>query len=407
MIATYLAYLANFVAAASPAGSGARASVDYLEIARSTVYFGFLEDSLAVGDDTKRKYFHTPALMQQQRDLRQAILSNWLNGKPPLSVEQLTNLAKSCAGGELGTALLMCHNLLKSMANGSRILPWNRVGDWMDAVGVASMPTDISKLRPHGESGPIDRDNDYTDGTLFYRPKKIHAAGSAVNPLGQPSIWHLLFDKTSHGLTGPDPDGDWYHFFLMATVGYYAAHPGGRMDDLWEPNDPITEKGLDAWTAVFAMIKGQNAYEGVHDSLADMVPARLAWAWGNALSFVEGSMAGSKTRERDPNAAPTTEEIADVRRESAVHRAGLLYGLELANAKADVQNTWYWYVPVPGTLQVATATWSKLALGALAMKIIQDGPMLGSDFAQGAFESPTGTFTLYANLPPKAPAATP
>lgn len=395
----FITLLINFIAGAPPGGVPAH-QVDGLEIARATVYFGALEDGGEVGDPTKERYFLKPALMARQRELRQALLKNWLDGGPPLTLEGVYTLARGIAGGDPGTALLICHNVLKSMARGSALLPWNRVAD----AGAAAPARQVSRLRPAGSSGPV-RDDDYTDGNLFYRPVKIHAAGQVVTTSsGKPSIWHLLFDPAS--LTSSDPGGDWYHFFLMATVGLYAGHPGNRLEDSLDPEQPYLEEGQKAWGVVSAMMQGTNRWDGYEDSLSSMAPARRAWVWANAMSFIEGSVFGSETRRANPSSPPTPAEQADVQRESEVHLRGLLFGLQLANpgfASEAGFNNWRWYVPVAGTLQSINATANTMAKGLFLANMFDIGPGIGPEFTAGALTNPLGMFVPYSNLPQPIP----
>ena len=109
--------------------------MDYLEIARSTGYFGYLEGGPEVGELTKQRYFKRPELMAYQKELRKRILANWWQqAGPPLTVEDLYAMGRDVVGGDLGTA--------------------QRVEDWLKDTRQA--PQDFSLLRPDPVREPQD-----------------------------------------------------------------------------------------------------------------------------------------------------------------------------------------------------------------------------------------------------------
>ncbi len=219
-------------------------------------------------------------------------------------------------------------------ARGFVTVYWQRVGDWIDKDGGA-IPVGATVL-PTGD--PVNRD-DYTDGTVFYRPVELNAAlsGEVLQVNDRDSIFYLLFEKNEEwGVRDP---GDWYHFFLMASIAYYAAT--GRAADLDLPEN-VGEQLITA--LVRSMLQGMQ--------IAGYMPAvpfysmnsyDAAWLWANALSFVEGGIFGANRGD------DMTEALEDVTHESGVHRKGCLYGLRLAG-RTHHPGHLHWWVPTPGFL---------------------------------------------------------
>jgi len=157
---------------------------------------------------------------------------------------------------------------------------------------------------------------------------------------------------------------------------------------------------------VWSMIQGISRWDGYEADLWTMAPARRAWVWANALSFIEGSVFGSETRRADPSLPPTAAEQADVQRESEVHLRGLLFGLNLANPGFTLEdgfNDWRWYVPVAGTLQAVSTTTNTMEKGLFPASMAEVGPGIGPDFTAGALTNPLGMFVPFSALPEPVP----
>lgn len=369
-----------------------------VEIARLSAYFGHYIGDPNAGSDATYHYFHR--LRKHHHELKTRLLRNWWHdGQPPLTVEHLLDLALEVVA-DRGTALLVCNNVLQSMARGSKLLPWHRVGDWQEQMGEPP-PFDPSLLRPLGATAPIQA-TDYYDGQLVYRPQKVHEAGEAVDANGKPSIWHLLFDKSSSQLTGANP-GDWYHFFLMATIGYYGGHSFFRVRDLQEVRAPETEKGQGAWLLVGTLMYAMNQYEGVLREGPDwgaLSGARLAWVWGNAVSFTEGSVWGA---DQYP---PTAEQQADVQHESGIHRRGLMLGLGLLG-ESEPASAGYWFVPVAGRAAPIRSNKWQMAAFIVAISTQAERGLEYPNLTAGAFARDTGQFIPLAELPGPTAGPTP
>ncbi len=355
--------LARLIAGQTPMGPVRSSEVDSVEAGPITVFFGFLENDPTVRSKIHQEYFLRPHLMNMQRKLRNGIVDNWLQGQPPLTVDGLFNMAVSIAG-DPGTSLLLCHNVLKSMSRSSESLPWNRVRSW--PARESRPPETAANLFPQipTVSLPILPD-DYTDGIRYYRPTILNTSSNAFLDVkyqnsdhinSYESIWYVLFDHTSYGLGSADA-GDWYHFFLMACLGYYAAmdRVSGleEEDELGPPNtDIFTVSEADVtWNFIKRLIEGIQSWDLLAETFVTMGAKRRAWVWANALSYLEGSYFGAKVD--DPNDLPTQAEKEDVLRESRAHHAGLLFGMYEADPANTPDLGWKFWVPMPGRLRAA------------------------------------------------------
>ncbi|MEO1064373.1 MAG: hypothetical protein AAFZ07_23380 [Actinomycetota bacterium] len=368
-LATFGSILARLLLADAPAAqsAGKKVQISSLEIARSTVYFGFLEGSAFVGDSTLHNYYRRDDLMTAQRLLRQAVLDNWLGGGAPMTAVQLVDRAKRIVGGDTGTALLISHNVLKAMARASDELPWSR------ASAAPQDKRDAGPLKPVGAAMPI-ASSDYFDGQTFYRSTKLHPAGVVKTTGSDPSIWGLIFD--SKEFPGPDQAGDMYHYFLMATASYYASR--SRLIDLEEPRLPLRDRGKEAWALMRPFINGIASVESPSKGLDLIPPALLAWAWCNAMSFAEGTVFGVTLENNENPRRARPDEQADVDRESIVHRKGAVLGLRLAVDPQPLSSVagfdhWPWFVPIAGEMRYLRDT-ADLEAGLLLLQVHDAGP---------------------------------
>lgn len=107
----------------------------------------FAQFESGVPSDILDKYSRDPAMVAHQNYLLQQIAQNAVNGEPPLTLDQIYQIAFSSTQDPM-TALLVCHNVLKAMARGSEIVLWQRVTD----------------IRPDNSSTPMPNSPEYTDG---------------------------------------------------------------------------------------------------------------------------------------------------------------------------------------------------------------------------------------------------
>jgi hypothetical protein len=348
-----------------------RPRVDRIAIPSATTFFAWAEGVNATVDAV---YFARSDLEPAQRQLFSAVLDNWIGGGAPMTPGSLLAKAREFVNGaDPGTALLICHAVTRTFSKGGAFtsppapramlptLRWQRLKDWLPPI--ANPPSvvpvrDVNNQplrRKWGgdrmvQSGPlIDASGgptadaqaqslDYTnDGVHIYRPAVVNPASSAEvvglllkhdsNRFVRDTIFYTLFDKNALGYIDPN---DWYHYFLMATMAYYAATD--RVD-LSEDLDRF-DRDTDRWVVEFygkvakAFMEGIQNYEQLPErTLSSVKGPRLGWIWCNALSFFDGGFFGVDGQD-------------DITRESKVHQRGAQFGLTQALGDYPVF-TWY------------------------------------------------------------------
>ena len=247
--------------------------------------------------------------------LRDAVLDNWLSGGPPLSTTQVYNLAFELAQHR-GTALLLCHNVLRTFSRGGIDIPWSRHADPEKA-----------------------KQGYYADGVRAFKPEVIHPSGRLVvigKAQPRPSIFYVLFSADELGTEDP---GDWYHHFAIAVTSHYAATGEMSFDtpattSYWRPT---TTAGRYTGSVVERIVDDFRARTGVSFFDPKQQAAHNAWTWANAVSFLEGAHYGGPQSE--------------VERETLVHRRAAAFGLREAGFKGLLLG-FDWYVPKAGTVSV-------------------------------------------------------
>jgi hypothetical protein len=324
MIAAGLLPLTMALVADSPPGAAVMSAglIDTIDFSAMTAYASSWEaTSLQNFPESSQLVLTDPAITAQVKTLREWLLDRWLHGESAVNKEQLYTAAVTLVS-DPGTALILCYHVCQMFARGFATVLWQRVADWM--FGGGEVPADAILL-PNG--GAVDID-DYTDGFLFYRPVETNAAlsGEVLLVNGRDTIFYLLFDKSDE-LGVRDP-GDWYQFFLMSGIAYYAATE--RITDEASENP----RAQVVTALVRSTLRGmQHVGRMPEVSITSMDSYDAAWMWGNALSFVEGGMYGA----------------SDVIPESDVHRMGCLYGLALAGHTYHPDHL-HWWVPSPNEL---------------------------------------------------------
>lgn len=276
---------------------GQRPRVERVSQTDLSIFFSQYENSDAIPPDVLERYLTDPQLMAAQIALLQDLVAHQLGGGAPLGPDGLYAMALQYTD-DPGTALLICHNVLKAMARGQSPIPWERISP-----------------SPEDPDGPLTYS--LAGGTVVVGP--THPQGIGEWPPGRPSIFYRLFDPGAFGTEDP---GDWYHFFLQAAVAYYGAT--GRAD----PGGPGL--GLDYYHVVGNAV--EDTLGQMRDSDIGESDAYRGWRWANALSYLEGAYYGG-----DYNG--TQEEAG---RESRIHMQGAIFGLRLAGFEPQ----WRWFVPV-------------------------------------------------------------
>ena len=326
MIATGLQPVIVALYAASPPGAAAAGArlIDTIDFSEMCAYASSWEPvSVVAYPQSSQRILTDPAIAAKVRALRDRVLSRWLGAESAVTKDVLYAEALTLTP-DPGSALILCYHVCQLFSRGFVTVYWQRVKDWIRDGGGVLAPG--STVRPSG--APVTND-DYTTGIDFYRPVELNAAlpGEVLRVNGRDSIFYLLFDKNEEwGVSDP---GDWYHFFLMASIAYYAAT--GRVTDR---NSPEGDAAHLLSALLRSVVQGMLNVEGMPDvAVNSMERYDFAWRWANALSFVEGGIYGSD----------------DVTDECGVHRKGCLYGLRLAG-ETHHHSYLHWWVPRPGEL---------------------------------------------------------
>jgi hypothetical protein len=322
MIAPGLQPIIGALVAASPPGvavAGARL-IDTIDFSALNAYASSWEGvSVARYPHSSRTILTEPAVTAEVASLRDGLLGRWLGGESAVNKDQLYTEALTLTS-DPGSALILCYHVCQMFARGFQTVYWQRVGSTAVPSGTTVLPT----------GDPVNS-LDYTDQTHFYRPVELNAAlsGEVLQVAGRDSIFYLLFDKNEEW--GVHDPGDWYHFYLMASIAYYAATE--RITDR-NVADNLAAQLISAF--VRSTVQGmQRVGQMTEVPLISANPYEAAWLWANALSFVEGGIYG--------------ESDNTVIHESGVHRKGCLYGLALAG-EAHHRGHLHWWVPTPGEL---------------------------------------------------------
>jgi hypothetical protein len=322
--------------AASPPGAPAPAAplIDTIDFSALNAYASSWEGvSVAHYPQSSQTILTDPAITAEVTTLRDWVLSRWLAGESAVNKDQLYTEALTLTS-DPGSALILCYHVCHMFARGFMTVYWQRVKTWTERDGGA-IPAGAKVLPTLNPVTFVD----YTDGTKFYRPFELNGAlsGEVLKVNDRDSIFYLLFEKSEEwGVRDP---GDWYHFFLMASIAYYAAT--GRITDMDLPEN-VREQVITA--LVRSTLQGMQKVGYMPEvPFTSMNPYDAAWLWANALSFVEGGIFGA-SREGE-----MAEEVEDVIHESGVHRKGCLYGLRLAG-ETHHRGYLHWWVPNPGVL---------------------------------------------------------
>ena len=156
---------------------------------------------------------------------------------------------------------------------------------------------------------------------------------------GQPSIFYQIFSSSE---LGTNDEGDWYHYFLEATVAYYTAK--GRF------SEDAPGMGFSYSNVLGRAV--EDTIDQLYDSDILESDTYRAWRWANALSFLEQAKYGT-------DYGGTQEEAG---RESRIHMRGTIMGLELAGYSPE----WDWYIAKIGTadllgVDVSSSTYEKVS----------------------------------------------
>ncbi|MBW2635956.1 MAG: DUF4157 domain-containing protein [Deltaproteobacteria bacterium] len=244
------------------------------------------------------KYLVDPALMATQRSVIRALVDRVQGSEAPLTANQLQTLVLS-QESDLGTALIICHNVTKALSRGNSPINWSNVSRDPDPL-VYSL---------NGTIYTFDPDNFHPDAEEFAR--------------NQESVFYAMLSPDQFGQRD---DGDWYHYYAMATISYYRAS-GNLQTDNPSQLDPFTQ---------FTGELVSRVADALRDSSVTNSPAYEGWLMANAMSFLEGGHYGQSQDE--------------VNAETNIHIQGASGGL--ATVGRIPEEIWQWYVPKAGSISI-------------------------------------------------------
>jgi hypothetical protein len=93
-----------------------------------SIFFSQYENSSSIPEDVLEAYLTDPALMAIQDAMISDLVARGRNGEAPLTPEAYYEMALSHTN-DPGTALILCHNVLKAMARGRSPIPWEKVSE--------------------------------------------------------------------------------------------------------------------------------------------------------------------------------------------------------------------------------------------------------------------------------------
>jgi subtilisin family serine protease len=194
-----------------------RLVVDQVDPVQMAVFLSQYENHPWVPPEYTKAFLTRTPLLSMGRTLRDRVLGHWRSRGHPLTASAFFALARQTAGHP-GIAALLCHNVAKAFAKGGVAITWRETGI----------------------------EGEYTDGQKTYTATVIHPAGRLKYYHGGKgrevlSIFYLLFSDREFG---PQDPGDWYHFFVTATMttvsseGTLGATTGrGRREDIGDADD--------------------------------------------------------------------------------------------------------------------------------------------------------------------------
>jgi subtilisin family serine protease len=203
-----------------------RLVVEKVDPVRLAVFLSQYENDSRVPVEYTKAFLTRTPLLAMGRTLRDRVLGHWHAGGRPLTASAFFGMALETAGHP-GVAALLCHNVAKAFVREGVAITWRGTGT----------------------------EGEYTDGQKTYTAAVMHPAGRlkyyhAGKGSEVVSIFYLLFSDQEFGVKDP---GDWYHFFVTATMtalsseGTLKARTGrGLREDTEDPedSDPGTDQAL-------------------------------------------------------------------------------------------------------------------------------------------------------------------
>lgn len=277
-----------------------------------SIFFSQYEDSDDIPPEVLQRYLTDPALMAIHNSMITDLIDHVQAGGAPLTPQEFYDRALAYTG-DPGTALIVCHNVLKAMARGRSPIAWEKQSEVPlvylfdgQSVSGGSMP--------------------------------VHPDAATTGSRGQPSLFYRFFSPTA---LGQFDEGDWYHYYLEAAAAYYGATGQAQAGG--------PGFGIDYYHVVGGAV--DDTISQMRDPAFEDSPAYYGWRWANALSFLEEAYYGT-------DYGGTQQEAS---REARDHMHGAIFGLSLAGYQAE----WPWLVPRIGSasatgVDVSEATYESL-----------------------------------------------
>jgi hypothetical protein len=150
-----------------------------------SVFFSQYEDNPSIPPEVLEAYLTNPKLMELQIATIQDLIDHLESGSAPLTPHDFYEMTLDRVE-DPGTALLVCHNVLKAMARGRSPIPREKISE------------DPLIYKFDGKNIEID-------------PIQRHPSAQMTGSREQPSIFYQIFSSSE---LGTNDEGDWYHFFL-------------------------------------------------------------------------------------------------------------------------------------------------------------------------------------------------
>lgn len=93
-----------------------------------SVFFSQYEDNPKIPPEVLDVYLTNPQLMEAQVATIQDLIDHFESGSAPLTPSDFYQITLDRVA-DPGTALLVCHNVLKAMARGRSPIPWEKISE--------------------------------------------------------------------------------------------------------------------------------------------------------------------------------------------------------------------------------------------------------------------------------------
>ncbi len=257
------------------------------------------------------KYLSEPGLMTAQRAVLADLAGQVQRGEAPLSAAELLQLAQQHES-DLGTALIICHNITRALARGSAAIQWGNVSREPLVYSLA--------------------------GTTFtFEPDQFHRDAVPISSRGEYSVFYAMLSDLEFG---QQDEGDWYHYFAIAATTYYHL-ARGLSPDRPDPASDFTGQLI------------RTVANALRDSSVPSSAAYESWLIANAMSFLEGGAYG--------------QDQSEVNRESDIHIQGASGAL--ATQSRIPEDNWRWYVPRAGGISPQDLTNFQLREGDMVDRV--------------------------------------